>query len=215
MQQGAQECLSRKASAKMTVEGGSQVGGAPTTRTENLEAAATELAPHLSLGRVESSARLLLGAVTLAGALLGGFGALGSTVVADHPAWALPSLGLIAISVALAAWSAIGSADEVQVDDLEDVSRYYDRQIEVRGALVRWAALALAFALLLAPLPAIRAATAGDDGPELELNLTPATKDPDRRAARVAIFRISAVDDLLRRSDVAQDSVDLRVQLSP
>lgn len=195
-------------------KGGSQVGEAPTTRTENLEAAAAELAPHLSLARVEASARLLLGTVTLTGALLGGFGALGSRAVADHPVWALPTLVLIAISVVLAAWSAIGSADEVQVDDLEDVSCYYDRQIELRGTLVRWAALALAAALLLAPLPVIRAATSGSGGVELELSLTPTTKGRGRIAARDAIFRISAVDDLLRRSDLVQDSVNLRVQLS-
>lgn len=190
------------------------VGKEPTARIENLEAAAAELAPHLSLGRVESGAKVLLGSVTVAGALLGGLGALGSTVVADHPAWALPSLVLIAISVSLAAWAMIGSGDTVQVDDLEDVSSYYTAQIESRGRLVRFGAAALVAALLLAPLPAIRAATtSGDEGHALELSLE--GKGSARRVAKAMAVELSAMNDLLNRPDVAQHSIDLRVQISP
>lgn len=135
------------------------IGRPSTTRTEGLEKAAEELAPHLSLQRVESTAKFLLGTVSLVGALITGFGAFGSKA-GDEAKWLLPSLLLVAAGIVLAVLAVIGSADEVDVDDLEDVDRYYAKQIERRGRRVRLAGVAIAAALLLAVLPAI---SAGDE----------------------------------------------------
>lgn len=141
----------------MTINSGGR-GAAPTTKEGQLVEAAAELAPHLSLARVEATAKLVLATVALLGTLLTGFGALGSAVVADHPLWALPSLLLAATSVTLATLAAVGKKDAVNVDDLNEVECYYATQIAYRGAMVRWAGIALAAALLLAALPLARSA---------------------------------------------------------
>jgi hypothetical protein len=154
----------------MPPPGTEETGQPPTTRTDNLQLAAAELAPHLSLQRIEANARFVLATVTVVGGLLTGLGVLGDTAVSDHPAWALPSLLAAAISVAVAVWATVGSNDEVQVDDLDDVDRYYTEQIRQRGKLARIAGSMLAIALLLAVVPAIRAAATSDAPPPPELH---------------------------------------------
>lgn len=148
----------------MTSSDSTQAGQPPTRRSENLEEAARELAPHHSLGRVESTARFILGTVGIVGALITGFGAFGSSPAAEHPWWLLPSLTFTAVSIVLALFAAMGSPDEVNVDDLEDVDSYFADQIERRGTLVRMAGIALAISIVLAIAPAVIAT--GDSRPQ-------------------------------------------------
>jgi len=142
-----------------------RVGSPPTLRSENLEQAAAQLAPHRSLERIESTARLLLGTVGLVGAVITGFGAFRDSFAAEDIGWLLPSLIAATLGLILAVTAALGTADEVNVDDLEDVDRYYSRQIKCRGRRVRGAALALAVSLLLALLPAVKAGHGGEQQP--------------------------------------------------
>lgn|GEM_PF-3025289 len=143
-----------------------RVGQPATTRVENLEAAALALAPHRSLERIESTGRFLLGTVGVVGALITGFGVLDSSTIANHVGWLLPSLIAAAFAMGLALFAAIGTGDSVQVDDLEDVDRYYSSQIRQRGRLIRLAGLALAASLLLALIPAAESGGGSEDGAE-------------------------------------------------
>jgi hypothetical protein len=131
-----------------------RVGRLPTARTDNLRSAAEDLAPHHSLNRIESTAKFLLGTVGLVGGLVTGFGIFEGSLGADRAGWLLPCLVCAALAVILSVLAAMGGADEVNVDDLEDVDRYFSRQIERRGWLVRLAGIALAASLVLALLPA-------------------------------------------------------------
>jgi hypothetical protein len=126
-----------------------------TVTDELLQSAALDLGPEKSLSRIEASAKLLIASVTVFGSVLGGFGALGSDVVAEHPALAVPSVVLVAISLALAVWAVVPAPTAVNVDDLEDLRRYYSRQIAIRGWLVRIAGILFGFALVAAILPAL------------------------------------------------------------
>jgi hypothetical protein len=134
-------------------------GRSPTTRIENLERSASELAPHESLQRLEATARVVLGTVGAISAIITGFGAFGGSVATDHLGWAIPSLVLFAAGVSLALLAAVGKADDGNFDDLEDVDRFYAEQIEWRGRLIRIASACVALALVLAVLPAVRQST--------------------------------------------------------
>jgi hypothetical protein len=134
-------------------------GRPATTRVENLEQSAVELAPHESLRRLEANARYVLGTVGVVSAIITGFGAFGDSVARNNPGWAVPSLVLFAVGVALALLAAVGKADDVNVDDLEDVDRFYADQIEWRGRLLRVAGACVALAMVLAVLPAVQEST--------------------------------------------------------
>jgi hypothetical protein len=82
--------------------------------------------------------------------------------------WALPTVILSAISVALAVWATMPGRETVSPGDLESVRMFYADQIRVRGRLVRAAALMLAVAVLLTPLPALAATWSS---PELALDV--------------------------------------------
>jgi len=132
---------------------GSQRGEPPTLRTDGLEQAAAELAPHHSLARVDSAAKAMLGMSGLVGSVITAFGALGSDAVREHPSLALPALVLSALALACASWASVGSVEKVNVDDLSEVESFYAREIERRGTLVRASGVLLGLAILLALLP--------------------------------------------------------------
>lgn len=142
-----------------------QVGEPGTVLSEAVERAALELGPDRSLARIESTTKFVLATVTAVGTVVAAFGALASDLVKDHLCLALPSMVSIALSIALAAWAALGVGDEVDLDDLEDVEAFYRREIQLRSNLARWAGGLLALGVALSVLPAV-AAAADDDGPK-------------------------------------------------
>lgn len=141
-------------------------GEVPTTTIEALESAAAALGPDRSLSRVEAGAKFLLASAAAVGAVLTGFGVLGAEVLDDRLEWALPSIALAAISIALAAWALVGNRDDVNLDDLADVASFYEHQIAWRGAVTRVAGIVFAVSILAGMAPLIAAAV--DDSPVTE-----------------------------------------------
>ena len=161
----------------------------PSTRTKLLMKAREELSPDKSLAAVDVAASRIVGGVSVAAALVTGFGLFTATELADVGwGWALPSILLSAIAAALALWATVPAHDKISPGDLEDIDRYFKHQITWRGGYVRTAALLFALALLTAPLPVLVAAV--DDPPE-SLDVS-AAQDGDKITFKLAAHGLDA-----------------------
>lgn len=149
----------------------------PTTRERLITGSVETLAPHHSLDRIDKASGTVTTAVTLAGTLAGGFGLIAATTLADVGiGWALPTVVLASISVACAVLATVPAPGTVAPGNLIEVEKFFRRQIQKRGGLVRVAAWTLAFAVLLAPLPIV-AATLVDEEPAIDLTIAANGKD--------------------------------------
>jgi hypothetical protein len=188
------------------------VGSAPTTRTENLEAAAAALAPHRALERIEALGRLVLATASVIGGALAGFGTLGDSAVADHPGWMVPSLALAVVAIVCGLAAVLGRTTHVNVDDLAAVEHFYQCEIVRRSQFARAAVTALALAILLAVLPAIRAATSSSSHRPASISTRWQTVPNCGRQTRRSNRR-SAPKDLLQGTDHPDNCVNVSVEL--
>jgi hypothetical protein len=135
-----------------------------STREKLLEASRAELAPHKSMEAVAEASGRVVGAFSVAAALVSGLGLVSATALTDAGwGWAVPTIVLSAISMALAVWATVPARATVSPGDLEDVADFFAGEIKRRGCLVRSAAVLFGFAMLLTPLPAVRAAWSSPD----------------------------------------------------
>jgi hypothetical protein len=142
-----------------------------TTRERLLQSSREELAPHKSLEAVADAAVRVVSAVSVAAILVSGLGLVSAITLTDTGwGWALPTIILSAISVALAIWATVPSRQAVKPGDLEDVQRFFAGQIRKRGNLVRAAAISIGCAVLLTPLPALAAAFSSS--PDVAFNVS-------------------------------------------
>lgn len=152
-------------------------GHRPSTRERLLIESTDTLAPHQSLDRIDKSSATVTTAVTLAGTLAGGFGAIAASRLTDVGiGYALPTVVLAAISIACAVLATVPSPGKVAPGNLVAVEEFFREQLQHRGRLVRVAAWALAVAVVLAPLPLVAAALEGDD-PTLDLSTSVTGKE--------------------------------------
>ncbi len=152
-------------------------GHRPTTRERLIAESAETLAPHQSLDRIDKASGTVTTAVTLAGTLTSGFGLVAATTLVDIGiGWALPTVGLVAVSIACAVLATVPAPGKVAPGDLVAVEGFFRNQIRKRGQLVRFAAWSLAVAVTLAPLPILAAALADDD-PAIDLTIAVNGKD--------------------------------------
>ena len=152
-----------------------------TTREKLLEISREELAPHKSLEAVAEASGRVVGAVSVAATLVAALGLVSATSLSDAGwGWALPTVVLSAISVALAVWATVPSRARVRPGDLEDVQQFFDGQIKRRGCFVQAAAITFGLAVLLTPLPALAAAL--QPSPSAVLNVSAI-----RRGTEVAV----------------------------
>jgi hypothetical protein len=164
-------------------------GRRPSTRERLLLDSAETLAPHHSLERVDRAVTTVTTAATIAGALVAGLGTLAAETADAGIGWALPAVGLVALSVACAVLSAVPIHRSVIPGDVEQVAKFFETEISRRGRLVRVAGYALAAAIMVAPMPLVAAAL-DDPTPTVDID---ARVSDDRRVRFIA--RGSALDD--------------------
>jgi hypothetical protein len=129
---------------------------ASTSREALLEASRAELAPHKSLDAVAVASGRVVGAVSVTATLVSALGLVSATTLSGAGwGWALPAVVFSAGSIALAVWATVPSGGPIRPGDLDDVQRFFDREIRRRGGVVRAAAVALGLALLSTPLPLV------------------------------------------------------------
>lgn len=126
-----------------------------------------ELGPHKSAERIRDSAKFLVTAVTVVGAVITGLGLAGNDIVADRLELALPALACTVVSISLAAWALVPAAGVADLNDLESVHDYWEGDIRSRGWKVRIAGILFAISLMLAVIPVIAEAT-GDQTAAIE-----------------------------------------------
>ena len=166
-------------------------GRPPTTQERLLLASVDTLAPHESLDRVDRAASTVTTAVSIAGTVVAGLGALAATSSSGAGiGWALPTISLAAMSVACAILASVPGASNVAPGNLIAVEEFFRSEVQRRGRLVRLAGYALAVAMLLAPAPLLVAAI---DNGQASLDLAVRVSATDRKLA-VAV-RASGLDE--------------------
>jgi hypothetical protein len=147
-------------------------GHRSTTRERLVAESAGTLAPHQSLDRIDKVSGTVTTAVTLAGAVAGGFGLVAAKSLANVGiGWALPTVILAAVSIAAAVLATVPGPAKVAPGNLVAVEAFFRGQIRRRGRLMRVAAWSLAAAVLLAPLPILFGAIRGPHA-SIELTVT-------------------------------------------
>jgi hypothetical protein len=154
-----------------------------TTREKLLRESANHLAPHESLAALNDASRFLVGSVSVAAALLSALGVLTATKLTTvGTEWALPTVGCAAFSVALAAWATVPVRTTLAPGNVASVEAFFDRQLRVRGGLLRAAGLFFALGVLLAPLPLAKAAVDDATAESMSLDLAASVSGGGTRA---------------------------------
>lgn len=131
----------------------------PTSKQRALRRAAERLDPAQGLDTIDASAGRITSALTLASALVGGFGLISAVELNDvGVGWALPAVLAAAVSTGCAVWATVPSASTLRPGDLSAVEWWFDHQIKRRVKLVRVAGISLALAVACASLPMIASA---------------------------------------------------------
>jgi hypothetical protein len=153
---------------------GSEVGvGEPLSAADQRwQQAAAELEPARSLTRAEDRAKQLVGTVSVVGVLLTGSGLVAAARLQTLPParWlAIVAVALALTGVVLALWTLLLREQDVAVNDLRGVQRWYAAQFR-RARLVQFAGMLLLGGMVLAGLASVVALAAQtDDRPVIEL----------------------------------------------
>ena len=117
--------------------------------------AAGELTPEKSLARIEATAKQLLTGITLITTALTGFGVVNADRLRATPRLLGASIGLTALSMALALWATMGRATQVNLNDLDAIRDFYSSKIRRAARLVGLSGLTFVAALTWASAVAI------------------------------------------------------------
>lgn len=140
---------------------------------ERWQAAASYLQPEKSVERIVVSAKYVIASVTIVATVLTTVGSLKAEEIAQDPLleWLAASTGVVVASAVLLAYlPLIMKTNEVQVENLLEVERWFSNEIK-KGRFVRLAGFALSMAVALAVITAV-AATVGRENAGLAVTLT-------------------------------------------
>lgn len=140
---------------------------------ERWQTAARYLQPENSVERIVTSAKYVIASVTVVATVLTAVGSFKVEEIAQDPLskWLAASTGVVVAGAILLAYlPLVMKTQEVQVENLVEVERWFDNEIK-KGRFVRLAGIALSLAVVLAVITTVTA-TVGRGEPGLAVTLT-------------------------------------------
>jgi hypothetical protein len=169
----------------------------PNPDDDAWDALSAELTPAKSLERVDAAAERVVGQLTLVGTVLTALGLVATaTIVTDAVARALVLAAVVlAVAAVVAALTCqVLTSSRLNTVNREELRRWYRRRVEVRGVVLRWAAIAMIGAVVLAAAAGLRAFVAEPaDPPRLAVSrhLDPVAEDGSRSATVSVTVNVS------------------------